>query len=153
MSFKEELLYVIEELGEFTTKMLTHRLSIQRMHYPAYYSSLRRLEKEGLIKKKKRGKIFIVSITPKGKGLLKKRRIVGKRRIDGLSTIIIFDIPEEKSRARQGLRRYLIRHGYTLLQESVLISPSHMTNELKGLMRELDIHRNVKIIAGRMEYI
>jgi DNA-binding transcriptional regulator PaaX len=152
MSFKEELLWVMKDMGEFTTKMLTHRLSIAKMYYPTYYTTVRRLEQQGLVKKKKQGKTVTISLTPKGKQLLKKPAI-GKRRTDGLSTIIIFDIPEEKKRAREGLRRYLIRQGYTLLQESVLIAPTLVTSELKEVIAELKIRQHVTIISGRIDYL
>ena len=151
MSFKEELLQELKDWGEFTTKALTHQLRLSRLKYPTYYTTIKRLEEEGILKKKKRGKYMLLSITPKGKALLRKPTI-SKMRHDGLSTIITFDIPEEQSRARRTLRRYLISHGYTLLQESVLIAPTHATNELKELIRELGIYHHVKIIAGRIEY-
>jgi len=151
LSFKTQLLLTLDDLGAQTTKMLTHRLSISNMHYPAYYTTLRRLGQQDLIKKKKRGKFITISLTAEGKALLHKQSM-GKRRHDGLSTVIAFDVPEEKSKARQALRRYLVKHGYTLLQESILIAPTHATAELKDLIRELGIRSNVKIIAGRIEY-
>ena len=141
------MLTAINELGELTTAMVTHKLSIHRLGYPTYYTTLRRLEQQHLVKKTKHGKIIKVLITARGRALLKKHR-TEKRRTDGLSTIIIFDIPEDKRRSREALRRYLIRHGYTLLQESVLIAPTYITRELKELVSELGIVSNVTIISG-----
>ena len=150
MSFKQELLWALNDLGELTTAMVTHRLSIHRLGYPTYYATVRRLEQQHLVKKKKHGKMIRISITAQGRALLKKRS-TGKRRADGSSTIIIFDIPEDKRRSREALRRYLIRHGYTLLQESVLISPTYVTRELKELLVELGIMPNVTIISGKID--
>lgn len=149
-SFKEELLWLLNDLGEFTTAMVTHRLRIGWMPGSNYYTTIRRLEEKKLIKKKKVGKNIVIAITPSGRKLLKKPAM-GKRRHDGLSTIITFDVPEEKKRARENLRRYLIRHGYTLLQKSVLIAPTYTTQELKEILRELGISQYVTIISGKID--
>ena len=152
MSFKQELLQFINDAGGFTEKMLTHQLRIGPDRPSRYYTTLSRMESQGLISKKKQGrKIVSVQITEKGKRALRKN-IQRVRRTDGLATLIIFDIPEEKRRARENLRRYLLRNGYTLLQKSVLVSPYQIDNQLKALIRELNIRLYTTVIAGKIIY-
>jgi len=152
MSFKEEVLGALESFGEMSIRFMMHRLSIQNMHYPTnYYATLQRLVKKGFVRKKKIGRTVSVSITALGKQQLKKKPDV-KKRTDGLLTIIIFDIPEEKRRARENFRRYLLRNGFTLIQESVLVSSNYPTQEIKDLIGELGIAQNITMILGKIDH-
>jgi hypothetical protein len=146
----------IKSLGGFIEDLVLppFRLSINRMHYPrtTYYFRNRKLSEAGLIKKvdhKKYGSVLM--LTEKGKQLLNKPKKATKR-TDGLSTIILFDIPEEKRRERNIFRRYLLRNGYTLIQKSFLIAPFKISGELKELIRELRIEHFIKLISGRIDY-
>lgn len=78
--------------------------------------------------------------------------VTKNHRSDGFSTIIIFDIPEEKSRQRTIFRRYLQKNGYTLLQKSVLIAPFALSRDVKELIEELDIRRHISVIDGKINY-
>ncbi len=152
---REEFKQFMKQGGYLLEKALTHRLSIQNMHYPraTFYHRIHKYQKQGLIrplKRKKYGNTFI--LTEKGKILLQKPTIK-KQRGDGLSTVILFDIPEEKRRARNIFRRYLAKNGYTLIQKSALISPLEISDELKELIEELKIKSYVKVISGKVFYI
>lgn len=156
MSFKQELLSLINDFGELTYKIITTprgQLSIKGLYYPkaTYYGTIRRLSADGLVKKTKKANIVSVSLTPKGKALL-KQPIVKKHRSDGLSTIVIFDVPEKQRKARQALRKYLLRSGYISLQESVMISPFIAGGELKELIRELKLEPSVSVILGKIDH-
>jgi len=118
----------------------------------SYYRALRKLRINGLIKKKKIGRQSSYELTDKGRTLIHKPQMP-KRRTDGLSTIITFDIPEAKSRERQIFRRYLIRHGFTLLQKSVLIGPNKLTDEVIELINELKIKEFITSFDGKVTYL
>ena len=149
---KEEFIQFMTEGGKLIEDMVLHRLSLQKMPRSTYYYHVRKYQKAGLIKPKERkkyGNTFI--LTDKGRSLIKKPT-VRKKRNDGFSTIIMFDIPEERKNARTIFRRYLIRNGYVLIQKSALISPLEVSQELKDLIDELKIKSNVKIISGKILY-
>src|SRR3989344_533491 len=135
------LLEIGSDLGELSYRIVfePYRLSIHNMHVPTYYRNIHSLEKNGLIKKRKVSGRSNYRITEAGKKMLRARPIQKKRRVDGYSTLIIFDIPEEKSKARTSFRRYLIKNGYAQFQKSTFISPYELTEDILDLARELRI--------------
>ena len=118
----------------------------------SYYRGLRELKDNKLVLKRKRYKKIIYVLTEKGSRLLRKKHLPTKRH-DGFSTIIIFDIPEEKSRQRTIFRRYLLRYGYTSLQTSVFISSYEISQEIKDLVQELNIAGYVNSFDGKMTFL
>ena len=127
------------------------QLRINKIPRTTYYSALNRLEQKGLIQKKKKAYRNLYFLTEKGKKLI-RNPITKKQRTDGFSTIIIFDIPEEKARERTIFRRYLKNNGYTILQKSVLIAPFELSNDIKELIEELKIRNNISVIDGKIKY-
>ncbi|OGE82133.1 MAG: CRISPR-associated endonuclease Cas2 [Candidatus Doudnabacteria bacterium RIFCSPLOWO2_01_FULL_44_21] len=153
---KEAFIETIKDMGGLIDDIIfrPYSLRISRMYYPrsTYYHRLNKFEMQGLVKRKqhrKYGNPFVV--TQKGRTLLHKPSIQ-KRRSDGFSSIIIFDIPEDKHRERNIFRRYLKRNGYTLIQKSVLISPLEISRELEELMEELKIRPYVTKISGKINF-
>jgi phenylacetic acid degradation operon negative regulatory protein len=122
---------------------------IGQMPRTTYYHVLDRLEKGKLIVKNKSGRSNSYQLTEKGKAIL-RGPIKKQNHKDGNATFIIFDIPEEKSKQRQILRRYLKKEGYTMLQKSIFISPHEITQELIDLIRELKIRPYVSSIFGKV---
>ena len=116
-----------------------------------YHKKLKRFEKHGLVRKKKLGNGHVFEITAKAK-FLRSKAITKKSRTDGHSTLIIFDIPEEKHNARDTLRRYLIKSGYTQIQESCFLSPFQVFDDLKDLIEELKLQKNVSVFSAKSEY-
>lgn len=149
-----ELLNFIKEGGELLYTIATTpygKLRIADVYVPqsTYYSALNSLEKQELIKKKKKGRKNVYILTPKGLKKINTKPTELIKRNDGLSTLIIFDIPEENGRQRTILRRYLIRNGYTQLQESVFISPFKITTELKNLWNELKLRSYITVLSAQ----
>ncbi|MEJ0021492.1 MAG: CRISPR-associated endonuclease Cas2 [Candidatus Doudnabacteria bacterium] len=126
------------------------KLKIHRIPRTTYYRRLERFEKNGLVTKVRKHDGSAYILTDKAKKL-RQKPLVKMNRTDGQSTIIMFDIPEEKHRARDNFRRYLIRHGYTQIQKSVFISPFQIFDELKEFAEELKIDSNISIVAGKIE--
>ena len=60
-------------------------------------------------------------------------------KIDGKWRLIIFDIPEQRKRDREGLRRKLIELGFIRLQDSVFASPYPCKDEIDFLANYLNI--------------
>lgn len=152
--FTLELLAVIADLGEGLENFVTTpygKLRIHSIPRSTYYNALGRLERKKFIVKHKIGRKNKYQLTEKGKAIL-KGPLKRNRRTDGNVTIIVFDIPEENSKQRAILRRYLKKEGYTMLQKSVFISPFEISEDLKDLIAELKIRQHVSAISGKMIY-
>ena len=149
MKFTDELLLLIQEIGEFLPRLETKHMYISRLRRNAMYGSLRRLEHKGLIKKTKSGQIISYKITKKGNETAKKI-VFPERRSDGLSTVIIFDIPETHHRHRKALRRFLLSREFTQLQKSVFISPNKMGNDLREYINDLKIDQFVTVLLSKI---
>lgn len=116
-----------------------------------YINRLKRFEKFGLVKKSKTSKENIFTLTTLAKNL-RRQAAIKKLRADGLSTLIIFDIPEEKHQARDAFRRYLIKNGYTQLKKSTLIAPFQVSTNLLTLIHELELEKNILFFSVKPEY-
>lgn len=149
----EELFFMAKGLGQAMTDIAFTsygKLRIRKMPERTYYYNLKKFEKNGLIKKvrKQYGPVYV--LTDKARHL-RKRPSQKPNRTDELSTIVMFDIPEEKRKTRDSLRRYLLKNGYTQIQKSVFISPFKIFGELTEFIRELDIERHVTFISGKID--
>jgi CRISPR-associated endonuclease Cas2 len=149
----EDLFELAKNVGELLEEIIFTpygKLRIGGVPRTTYYHKLERYERHGLVKKvrKKYGNHYI--LTEKAKQLRKNPRIKINR-TDDLSTIIMFDIPEEKHKARDTFRRFLLKNGYTHLQKSVFISPFKIFGELKDLAKELKIDRDITVISGKVD--
>jgi len=149
----EELFAMAEDLGLLLTDIAFTPYGKLRMHRiprTTYYFRLKKFEKHGLIKKVKREYGASYILTQKAKDLRVAPRVKISRS-DGLSTIVMFDIPEEKHKARDNFRRFLLKNGYTQVQKSVFISPFKIFDEMMVFIRELGIVDNVTFISGMID--
>lgn len=150
---QNRILSILKKAGEITSDLFESdsgpRISLRY----GYYYHIKKMEKQGLIKKIKiKKKIKTYSLTEKGKRMIDIPG-VPVRRDDGFSTIIMFDIPESEARKRTIFRRYLIRQGFVQLQGSVLISPNKIDRKIKGLIDEMNIKKYITIVSGKIDYI
>lgn len=160
-NFMVELLEMVKELpdilpGPFESKGEYQRRAWQRMRgYPLQrvQLGLSRLEKRDLIRSKKISNRFVYQLTIVGKQKLLISEIHKslKKAKDG-SSIVIFDIPEEKRRHRMFLRRLLLKNGFINLQKSVMIAPIELPSSFFRLLEELGIRQNVSVIEGKIRY-
>lgn len=101
----------------------------KKVKEPTVRHSLWRLQKQGFVKKE--GKLY--RLTDKGKKLadyiLKRKKIINKD-WDKKYRVVIFDIPEKRSRERDWLRQELYFLEYKKLQESVFISKHPLVPDL-----------------------
>lgn len=155
MSFKIELLNFIKDAGEMMPGIefpyeYARRLTL-RMNRATYYGTMYRMEKQKLIKRKNIPKGPYFGLTDQGRKLLEKPAVL-KKRNDGSSTIVIFDVPESKRTSRNYLRRYLLRNGFRTLQKSVYISRNKVPGAIVELTKELGLGSYVSVIGGKIEY-
>ncbi len=158
-SVTNEILWFLRDIGEaipYPFEGKNHH--IQRLRYYDRYKVSRafwELNRKGLIKKVKKDKKFYYTITDLGRAKSLKYSYSKKPKItkvNGFATIVIFDIPEAKRKARRFLRRFLKDNGFINLQKSVMIGPWELHPEFKELLKELKIELNVSIIEGRVMY-
>lgn len=113
---------IAEEFSSKSIKNATYRLKT--------LGCLERIEKKGRTTYK---------ITEKGRNCLEKF-LFDKETWDGKWRIVIFDIPEEKKKLREMLRRTLKNSGFKQLQRSVWVSPFDVLDEMEQLVEDHDLH-------------
>jgi DNA-binding transcriptional regulator PaaX len=155
----EEILLTLKDLSQviphpFESKS-EHIQRLRRYSRGQITRGLGDLANQGLIKKIKRERKTYYGITDLGRARALKYQYATmpkKAKSNGFSTLVIFDIPEEKKKARGFLRRFLIQNGFTMLQRSVFIGRWEIEKEFKDILKELKIDSNVSIIEGRVLY-
>ena len=68
---------------------------------------------------------------------------------DGLWRMVVFDVPEEKKRARDSFRRYLNNLGFHSLNQSVFVHPFPCFNEVEFLRQICDTGKEVTYIVAK----
>jgi DNA-binding transcriptional regulator PaaX len=157
--FTTELLYVLNELAKGLPKPFESKAAHQKrlwmlMHgYPKekVYLAANRLKKQGLVKLNRR--YNFLELTFEGKRKLLSERVRGNRRAltNGNSSIVIFDIPEEKAKYRKYLRKILLQNGFINLQKSVLIGRTDLGRDFFDFLDEFGLRQNVTVIQGRVQ--
>lgn len=158
IALTKEILYILRDIAEAIPYPLETKYEYTRRlrNYQNYGVSRAfwELEKQGLVKKiKKEKKRVEYVLTDLGRAKSLKYVYGRKQKIerkDGLSTIVIFDISEEKKRVRDFLRRLLTQNGFTLFQESIFISRYKLLPEFREILSDLKIEHDVKILEGRI---
>jgi hypothetical protein len=120
-----------------------------------FYNLLYHLQKEGLIKKKNKGKTSWL-ITKKGKEKLRKlkeqqkdfipKKTYNLEKGDDLK-IVIFDIPEKYREKRDWLRWVLLNLNFKMLQKSVWIGQNKLPQDFIKDLKELNILQYIEIFS------
>ena len=149
-----ELWQMVASFGLDSDKVIFESHSRMRpiLSRSAYSKKIKKWDSHGLLKKRKISNRHIFRLTTKGK-LLRQKAPTKILRDDGLSTLVIFDIPESKHRARDIFRRFLIKNGYVQIQKSCYVSPIKISLDLKELIAELGLHSNVTMFSGKINQI
>jgi DNA-binding transcriptional regulator PaaX len=157
----DKLLKVVDDLFDFLetlsdtqvrqTYYLYHGFS-GKIPRTTYYHKIDRFLKYGLIKKVRKNNRIAFQVTSRAKAL-RANPSIKNYRTDGLSTLIMFDIPESKRTIRKEFRRYLLKNGYTQIQKSVFLSPFEVSNDLILFVKELEIEKNVTFMSGKVDYL
>lgn len=111
--------------------------------------AIRRLRLKGLIEQERRDtESLVLRLTQEGRelALLAKEDKVADW--DGKWRIVVFDIPEKKRLVRQVWRRKLKNWGFARWQKSVWATRKNITQELRSLIKKLDIGDWVLVIES-----
>lgn len=149
-----DILYTLKELGNlmplpFETPY-AHVRRIRKIPYKNYYSGVRRLEKQGMIKIIRKGQNRYLKLTPRGNlaVLLNKAKIQnsGGKKWDGKWRMVIFDIPETQRNQRDQLRCLLRNNNFYKLQYSVFIHPFSFNSEAIAYLKETGLITFIRIL-------
>lgn len=117
--------------------------------YPILYS----LKKTGYVRKE--GENFVITT----KGRIKvwytkwKLKKIDIKRWDGKWRVLSFDIPENKKRLRENLRRKLVSLNFTRLHDSVWITPLPIEKEIDQLSQILGIKYFIRyMVVQKMNF-
>lgn len=105
-----------------------------------------RLKREGLVEQTKGRKSAWV-LTKQGKHLYDtgQEKLKPPRR-DGITRLVVFDIPEQERKKRDAIRAELVAAQYTQLQKSVWIGEYPLPEDFIELIDELGLERNIHIL-------
>lgn len=122
-----------------------------------FQKSLYKLNKSKFIKTYKEGKEKYIQLTQKGKDRIKKE-IISKMKIkvpkkwDYKWRMVVFDIPENKKKARDILAKKLKQLGFHPLQKSVFVFPFDCREEIERIKNLYEVGRHVQyIVAEQIE--
>lgn len=150
----KEIINTLKDIGYLLPGLETPHQYLRRINRATYYGVVTRLEKQGLVKKERQGRKNKIVLTEKGKKYVFNNEPVSvEARKDGLSTVIIFDIPEYLKRERKFFRRKLLQYKFTSIQKSVLISPYKYPRVLLKTEKELGINKYISHLSGRIDHI
>ena len=110
--------------------------------------TIKRLNQKGLIELIEKNNKLYIEITKNGKKLIKdfdydNIKLLNDKKWDGKWRMVIFDIPEKKTKERRALSVKLKELGFYPLQESVFIYPHDCQDEIDFVCGFLDIDRYV----------
>lgn len=118
-------------------------------------SAVSRMCRAGLLKVRHNGLRSYYSLTEDGFGLLDKgaQRIFERKASnwDGIWSIVVYFIPEEKRQARDQLRQELSWMGYGPLSTATWISPHDLSKEVEEIAEKLQIKEYVQIFQAKLQ--
>lgn len=137
-----------EILGTFSysaqMKYIKNLPNLSTVKKPTLSQAIRRLRNNGLLEQEKshEGEVAL-RLTQIG------RDFIGvKEEWDGKYRVIVWDIPENKRRLRDLLRRKLKEWEFKDLQKSVWVSKRNVANKLRKLILELEMEKWVVVFES-----
>ncbi|MBU3968793.1 hypothetical protein KJ991_01080 [Patescibacteria group bacterium] len=113
-----------------------------------------RLKYKKYVKIYKKDEYDIIEITENGrKEVLKYKideiKIKEQKRWDRIWRVIMFDIPEKKKTARDGLTLKLIKMGCAPIQKSVFVTPYECEKEIKFIGEYFEVSKHIIFLETR----
>lgn len=113
--------------------------------------TLKRLEKNDLIKIEQKGEKTKISLRKKGREKavqlsLESLEIKKPKKWDRKWRVVIFDIPNKHEQARKILRSTLRNLGFLMIQKSVYIHPFNCKEEIEYIRSEFQVDQYVKLL-------
>ena len=115
-------------------------------------STLWRLQSRGLVERAGPRRQSVWRVAPRGRLLQSEREKSLQRDMpkpDGITRLVIFDVPERERKKRDAIRVELIGYNFHQLQKSVWMGPSPLPKDFITLIDELNLGRYVHIFSVR----
>lgn len=118
-------------------------------------STLSRLSKKGFVKNNGYGKWVL---TPDGRKYFERENKILKQFIspfkkgDARNLLIMFDIPESRSKERYWLRTQLRKFNYKMIQKSAWVGPGPLPKEFILYLKELGLTQCIKQFKLAQDY-
>lgn len=114
-------------------------------------TTLWRLKQQGLVTCVGLNKKASWRLTPTGRQYVEDQtsEIKRERKSDGITRLVVFDIPEQERKKRDIIRSELIGCGFRSLQKSVWIGEYPLTKDFIVLIDKLDLEGKVHIFSIR----
>lgn len=144
--------YVLRRKGEIGIGSLIRLMGNFGLSEQSIRSAVSRMCRAGLFKVRHQGLKSYYSLTEEGFALLERgeQRIFGRRSNEwnGVWSIVVYFIPEEKREARDRLRQELSWIGYGPLSTATWISPHSLVKEVERLAEQLKIKKYVQFFQA-----
>ncbi|MFH1111506.1 MAG: CRISPR-associated endonuclease Cas2 [Patescibacteria group bacterium] len=112
---------------------------------------IKELRRSGYLKTKRIGARLQLKLTDKAQLLLLLESIKhAPTCINGYSTLVIFDVPEQAKRVRQTLRRFLQDAGFSQLQKSVWLHPHNVVQPLQAFLSAASCGQWVRVFQAQV---
>ncbi|MFA4936798.1 MAG: hypothetical protein WC575_00685 [Patescibacteria group bacterium] len=122
----------------------------RRMEFKNLRNKIYQLKRTRYLVTKKIGNRLMVSLTAKGKKELLKYKISSALPYkDNLSTMVIFDIPEQARQGRDYFRNFLRENNFKQIQKSVWFSKQNVTQPLNDFLKYYRLTDWVKVFEAR----
>jgi CRISPR-associated endonuclease Cas2 len=66
--------------------------------------------------------------------------------------LVMYDVPSDKKKERDWLRRHLIKFNYVMVQKSVWVGPSPLPKEFLKYVEEIDLKKQLKTFKLSKNY-
>ena len=117
------------------------------------HKTINRVYKQGWIEKKKVHDQEYYRLTRLGRIRYARYKLQTFSRKRGeMATIVMFDIPEEKRTYRNFARQLLKQMDFTMLQQSVFITPYILPKEFYNLLKDMKILQHFLFVEGRINF-
>ncbi|MBI3442949.1 MAG: hypothetical protein HY007_04230 [Candidatus Sungbacteria bacterium] len=132
------------------TKLLLDFDSRRKITPATISSILSRLKRQGLVARSGSTRNSLWRVTREGKNRhdARRRKAVPPKN-DGITRLVIFDIPEYERRKRTAIRTELVGCNFRPLQKSVWIGTSPLPEDFITLLDELELKNKVHIFSVR----
>lgn len=114
--------------------------------HTTFSSILARLQAQGLVECRRRGRQTYWRLTTAGRGVTARQTPAAPPQIDGKTRLVCFDIPERERAKRRWLRGELIALGYRPLQKSVWIGDAPLPQDFMASLDTLDLRGAVHVL-------
>lgn len=155
-SFSKTMLFMLLDFYEagYNLRRRAYRgdlFNLNGEYGESFKTCLRHLKRHGYIEIENKDGKTLYELTAKGEMEARKYQIkikLKQQKWDGRWRLIIFDVPEQEKKLRNGFRKTLKFLGCKQLQQSVWVTPCDIFDYLEILVPDIKKHKWIKLIEA-----